>query len=62
MGNKTLLQTLLIVSIVMTLIAIGWTWLEIMDYWQPPSGGVAAARRSNAPVASVSIPEDPAQS
>ncbi|MEF8787827.1 MAG: hypothetical protein V5A84_02040 [Planctomycetota bacterium] len=61
MENDTLLKAILIVSIVMVLIAIGWTWLEIMNYWQPPSGGVAAAGQRSARVASVSTPEDPAR-
>jgi len=62
MGKNTLLKTLLIVSIVMTLIAIGWTWLEIMHYWEPPSGGVAAAQHSSPRVTLVSNPKGPAQS
>ena len=45
MENDSLLKALLLVSILLLLIAIGWTWLEIRDYWQPPPGGTASEPR-----------------
>ena len=62
MQNDTLLKAILIVSIVMVLVAIGWTWLEIMEYWQPPTGGVAAARQRSVQVAEMPTPERPPRS
>ena len=46
MDNDNLLTAILIISCVMLLIAVGMTWLEIMNYWKAPSGGVASARKA----------------
>ena len=62
MQNDTLLKVILVVSIVMVLVAIGWTWLEIMNYWQPPTGGVAAASQRSVRVAEMPTAEHPGRS
>ena len=62
MENDSLLKALLLVSILLLLIAIGWTWLEIRDYWQPPPGGTASVQQKITRVASISAPENPLRS
>ena len=57
MENDSLLKAILLVSILMLLAAIGWTWLEVMNYWKAPPGKTASAQQRGSRVAWVCTPE-----